>query len=114
MNNRLIYIFVAVLALAWSMATSAALVELESGYELGISELTLPAHTAGQVVISGCAECESSVHSVNGQTEYYIGNSPVELDDLRAAVAGQVGTFIYVAYSLDTGFVTRITLTPGE
>ena len=114
MNNRFTSIFVAVLALTWSMTASAALVELESGYELSTSELTLPAHTAGQVVISGCEECESSVHSVNSQTEYYVGNSPVALDDLRTAVATQVGTFIYVAYSLDTGFVTRITLTPGE
>jgi len=113
-NNRLILIFVAMLVLAWSATATAALVAVEEGYELGINELTLPAHTAGQVVISGCEECESSVHSVNSQTEYYVGDSPVELDDLRAAVASQVGTFIYVAYSLDTGFVTRITLTPGE
>lgn len=114
MNIRIILILVAVLLLAWTATATAALDAVESGYELGIGELSLPAHAAGQVVINGCEECESSIHPVNSQTKYYIGSTPVPLADLRAAVTAEVGTFIYVTYSLATGYVTRITLSPGQ
>ncbi len=114
MNNRLISIFAAILLLAAAPLAMAALIAVEEGYELSTDELTLPAHPAGQVVISGCEECESSVHPVNSQTVYEVGDSAMPLADFRAAVDAGIGSFIYVAYSLDTGFVTRITLTPNE
>ena len=114
MNNRIISTLAAVLLLAIAPSAMAALDAIEGGYELGTNELTLPAHSAGQVVISGCEECESSLHPVNSQTLYFVGDTAVSLDDLRAAVTAEVGTFIHVAYSLDTGYVTRIRLSPNE
>lgn len=115
MNNRYIMLIVAALLLAWSFTAVAALDAVEEGYELHISELTLPAHTAGQVTISGCEECETTTHPVNSQTTYHVGagTAPMPLADFRDAVAAEVGTFIYVAYSLETGFVTHITLSPS-
>ena len=116
MKNRNIIVVVAALLLAWSVTATAALDAIEQGYELATSELTLPAHTAGQVVINSCAECESAIHPVNSQTTYHIGRrtAPVPLADFRSAVQAEVGTFIHLAYNIETGYVTRITLTPSQ
>ena len=93
---------------------TAALVPLEENFELGLNQVTLPAHSAGQVVIRECAECAPQLLAVNGSTVYFLGqNQSVSLSDLRAAAATvrkPEATGVYVFYKPETGVVTRIVL----
>ena len=95
-------------------AAHSALIPLEENYELGLSEVTLPRSSAGQVVIRQCGECDPEVLRVDGSTRYFLGNrKPVSLAELRAAAAAArkpEQTGVYVFYKPETGVVTRIVL----
>lgn len=115
--NRIIHFaqFLAVLTItAWPGVSSAYMEVLARSYELGVDEVTLPAHEASQVVVHTCADCESVVHPVNSATSYHVGAATVSLGELLAAVNDGLGTLLLVAVDPNTGAVTRITLDTGE
>ena len=103
----------AVFLLSLMGSAGAALVPLEQSYELGLNEVTLPAHSASQVVIRRCAECEVETLPVNGSTTYFVGSRrSANLAEFQAAAekATPDTTAVYVFYKPETGFVTRIVL----
>jgi hypothetical protein len=107
--------FIVLVSIAGLLGSAqAALIPLESNYELGLNEVTLPRSSAGQVVIRQCADCDPEVLRVDGSTRYFLDNrSPVSLDELRAAadaVREPAKTGVYVFYKPETGVVTRIVL----
>jgi hypothetical protein len=94
-------------------SAGAALVPLEQSYELGLNEVTLPAHSASQVVIRRCAECDVETLPVNTSTTYFVGSRrSANLAEFRATAeqARPDSTAVYVFYKPETGFVTRIVL----
>ena len=103
----------AIFLLGLALSAGAALAPLEQAYELGLNEVTLPAHSASQVVIRRCAECEVETLPVNASTTYFVGSKrSANLADFRA-VAEQArpdSTAVYVFYKPETGVVTRIVL----
>ncbi len=102
------------LAVTLAGVATAALVPLEENFELGLNQVTLPAHSASQVVIRECGDCSPQVLAVNGSTVYFLGqNQSVSLAEMRAAAADvrdRESTGVYVFYKPETGVVTRIVL----
>ncbi len=50
--------------------------------------------------------------TVDTTTEYFIGDKPVTLAELRAAVAAAPGNTLTVSYVIETGVVTQISAVP--
>jgi hypothetical protein len=117
--NRKRLATLAVIALAWAGSAQGALERIEEAYELTLQQVRLPAHAAGQVVVSKCATCEVIVLRVDGATSYHVGNaaSAVSLSDLLAAVDLLEHTQvepILVFYQPENKVVTRIVLGGGN
>ena len=103
--------------LTWSGMATAALDIVEDAYELDISDVQLPASSAGQVVIRQCDanNCDVQQLSVDQNTTYHVGESTaaVPLSDFRQAATG-INKLIYVFYSVVTETVTRIVLSTAS
>jgi hypothetical protein len=95
-------------------ASHAALVPLEESYELGLDQVTLPAHSAGQVVIRECAACSPKLMPVSSSTSYYLEPQRRvtlrELQDVADSLRKKQSVGVYVFYTPETGVVTRIVL----
>lgn len=112
MRTRQTLMILATLLLSLPVTAFGALERIEEAYELGLKEVTLPAHSASQVVIRRCAECDPVMHPVSSSTVYRVGDTVVALDELRAraAKADADEAMLLVFYATDTGKVTRIVL----
>lgn len=104
----------AVTALCATGAGGVTLKNIENAHEAAVSEVSLPAHTAGQLVIRHCSGCKPVVPRVDAATRYFIGtlDTPVSLKALRKAAQAPTATHrpMMIFYSLDGGQVTRILL----
>ena len=94
------------------------LIKRFDGFSIGsndLTQLTLPSHEAGRVVVRTCDTCDPIIHRVDEYTTYHIGTrgNAVSLKELReaaASVSDPGETLLYVMYSTESGVVTRITL----
>jgi len=108
MHNRIL-ILIAVM-LSWPMTGMGALDRVEEAYEVSLDQVTLPAHSASQVIIRRCSDCDPVLLPVNAQTTYKIGSEKVDLATLRDLASGGSSALVIILYSPDTGVVTRIVL----
>lgn len=103
------------LTLVISIEAQATLERIEEAFELDLTQVTLPRHEAGRVVIRQCSACQAVVLRVDENTTYHIGHrrNAVPLQDLIEAAASTTRrkeALLYVMYSTVSGVVTRITL----
>lgn len=116
MTNRIRLALLTAAALT-SVAGFADVVNIENAYETDTGQLSLPSNPRGQVVIRECSGCKPVVLRVNRETRYLLAPSrePVTLATLRGAVAagGDSDRMVTVFYNLQTGFVTRVVLSPA-
>ena len=95
----------------------AALDRIEEAFELDLTQVTLPAHQASQVVIRECGSCDLQIFQVDGYTSYFIRSQPVTLAvllDAAQSVSDRENTLVVVNYSTATEIVTKIRLFVDE
>lgn len=115
MNTRVI-VSLAAAALALCSATApASLKNLENAYETDTAHLTLPGGAGDRLTLRECADCPSVALRTGRDTRFYIGagTAAVNLQALRAAVAGDGARMVTVFYDLQSKVVTRIVLSAG-
>ncbi len=116
MNNRIRLAVVAAAAIA-SAAAFAEVRNIEDAYEAAAGEVRLPSNPRGQLVIRKCSGCKPVVLRVDANTRYLLAPSrePVGIEALRAAIeaADDDDRLLTVFYDLQTGFVTRVVLSPA-
>jgi hypothetical protein len=113
--DRQIIITLAALTLAFTGLAQANMKRIEEAYELDLTQVMLPAHTADRVTLKQCADCYTVQLSVNARTSYHVGmrSAAVTLLELTATAAGvrdRENTPIYVMYEPESLVVTRIIL----
>lgn len=70
--------------------------------------VVLPSGPGSTLVMSTCHECAPRTFGVNAATEYFVGDQPATLAELRAAVAAAPSSILTVSYVLETGVVKQI------
>ncbi len=113
--DRKIIIALAALTLAFAGLAQANMKRIEEAYELDLTQVMLPAHTADRVTLKQCADCYTVQLKVDAQTSYHIGmrSAAVTLQTLTAAadaVSDREHTPVYVMYRPESLVVTRIIL----
>ncbi len=113
--DRKIIITLAVLTLAFTGLAQATLDRIEESYELDLTQVSLPAHSADRVTLKQCEDCFTVQLSVNARTSYHVGirSAGVTLLELTATAAGvrdRENTPVYVMYEPESLVVTRIIL----
>ncbi len=113
--DRKIIIMLTVLTLAFASLAQARLDRIEEAYELNLTQVSLPAHSADQVTLKQCADCYTVQLSVDARTSYHVGmrSAAVTLQTLTAAadaVSDREHTPVYVMYRPESLVVTRIIL----
>jgi hypothetical protein len=113
--DRKIIIALAALTLAFAGLAQAKLDRIEEAYELDLTQVILPAHSADRVTLKQCEDCFTVQLQADDGTSYHIGlRSPaVTLQTLIAAadaVSDREHTPIYVMYRPESLVVTRIIL----
>ncbi|GMW07198.1 MAG: hypothetical protein QY320_11095 [Gammaproteobacteria bacterium] len=116
MKNRIRLALVAAATVA-SAAAFADATNLEDAYEAAAGDVRLPSNPRGQLVIRECSSCKPIVLRVDAGTRYLLAPSrePVAVEQLRTAIeaADDDDRLLTVFYSLKTGFVTRVVLSPA-
>ncbi len=113
--DRQIIITLAVLTLALTGLAQAIMKRIEEAYELDLTQVMLPAHTADRVTLKACEDCFTVQLPVDAGTSYHVGmrSAGVTLQTLIAAadaVSNREDTPIYVMYQPESLVVTRIIL----
>ncbi len=113
--DRQIIITLTVLTLAFTGLAQAGMRTIEEAYELDLTQVMLPAHTADQLTLKQCEDCYTVQLTVDARTSYHIGmrSTGVTLQTLIAAadaVSNREDTPIYVMYQPESLVVTRIIL----
>ncbi|MDP6437534.1 MAG: hypothetical protein QF790_07750 [Gammaproteobacteria bacterium] len=111
----------AITALAVSGLASGALERIEEGMELTLDQVRLPAHTADQLTVDACADCDQFVLKVDAATRYIqrTDNHDQALSHqafrqaARAAKRSLDETPVLVFYKPATRTVTRVILITG-
>ena len=113
--DRQIIITLTLLTLALTGLAQASMKRIEESYELDLTQVMLPAHTADQLTLKACEDCFTVQLSVDAGTSYHVGmrSAGVTLQTLIAAadaVSNREDTPIYVMYQPESLVVTRIIL----
>jgi hypothetical protein len=91
---------------------------VEGAYELALSDVQLPSTTNSALTFKSCASCSPVSLTVNGATEYRLGDQPLPLPELNATVAalrsgaGKDSAAVAVYYDLGSKRVTRVVVVP--
>jgi len=93
-------------------STALRLQSITNAVEAVAGMVTLPSVPGGTLVMAVCHECAPQSFTVDTTTEYFIGDKPVTLAELRAAVAAAPGNTLTVSYVIETGVVTQISAVP--
>ncbi len=116
MKNRIRLALLTAAALAGAAAL-AEVTNIENAYETAAGHVRLPSNPRGQLVIRECTGCKPVVMRVDQATRYLLAPSrvPVTLEALQAAIdaADDDDRLLTVFYNLQTGFVTRVVLSPA-
>ena len=117
--DRKIIIALAALTLAFAGLAQAKLDRIEEAYELDLTQVILPAHSADRVTLKQCEDCFTVQLSVDAGTSYHVGmRSPgITLQTLIAAadaVSDRENTLVYVMYEPESLVVTRIILSTAS
>ncbi len=113
--DRQIIITLAALTLAFTGLAQASMKALEEAYELDLTQVSLPAHTADKVTLKECDDCFTVQLSVDARTSYHVGMRTagvtlLELNDAVSRISDRENTPIYVMYEPESLVVTRIIL----
>lgn len=110
---------ITILLLAGAQAAWAVRVieQVESSYELGLGDATLPLSSSGSVTFKACAECTVQAVPVTTSTRYFLVKEEVSLAqfneqarNMRSQPGVVARTMLMVHYDIDTKRATRLVL----
>ena len=106
------HLILALVLLALAGAANAGLIVTSAMDELGLNEVSLPAHTSGYVTFRPCPTCEPVRRQVSLNTVYELNDDPrpMGLREFLAVARATDRGALYVSYDLETGIVNRIIL----
>lgn len=81
---------------------------IEIAQEALAFSVTLPSGKSDALVMAPCGGCPVKTFRITRSTEYFLGERPVELPELKAALNTHPKTILTVSYIVETGEVTRI------
>ena len=76
--------------------------------ETAAGVIQLPLRLPGSAAYPVCDNCETHQYSIDASTEYFIGDEPVTLDQMRAEIASRPKALAMVALSADLRSIRRI------
>jgi len=117
MKAHKIFATVALLAMLGTAHAARVLEQPEEGYELTLTQLTLPSSTSGGVTMKRCESCLYSTHVLTSSTQYLLNNQAVSFDEfkriadeLRDDRVARETALACLFIDVDTGRVTRLAL----
>jgi hypothetical protein len=119
MRNRTSALLI-IAGLLWLGGAHAALERIEEAFEVALTQVELPRHDGGQLVLTPCADCQRIALPVGSRTRYLIGyeGDGQPLEAFREAAAGTAdprSALVVVIYDTATREVTRLILdVPGR
>lgn len=94
-----------------ALAGNGKLVAIEEVVETTSFDVQLPSSTGGIALLRRCRSCKQTQHRATAATAYFIGERPVPLADLRAAVSRRQSAMLF-GYRRSTGELTRVIVMP--
>jgi hypothetical protein len=110
----MIKLLVATMTLAASLPALAELPPLGTAQELEARTLTLPTGNGGTVTMQVCASCPTFRFQTTAATQYFIGNQPVGLAELRAAFAAKPEALVMLEITADRRSVVQLFISAAD
>jgi hypothetical protein len=80
--------------------------------ETAAGVIQLPTRLPGTVAYPTCDTCETRQYSIDEHTEFFIGESSVSLDQMRAEIAARPRALAMVAITADLRGIRKIFIVP--
>jgi hypothetical protein len=90
-------------------AAKVPLKAIEQAIEASAGGLALPADAVGNLVVTACDKCTPVSLLVTTRSQYFLKRTPVQLAELRRAIAGRPEVGVVVFYDANTRELTRLT-----
>jgi hypothetical protein len=80
--------------------------------ETAAGVIQLPTSLLGTVAYPTCDDCETRQYAIDANTEFFIGDTPVSLDKMRAEIAARPRALAMVAITADLRSIRTIFIVP--
>jgi|SRR5687767_7169619 hypothetical protein len=117
MTAHRIFATVALLAMFGTAQAARVIEQPEEGYELTLTQLTLPSSASGGVTMKLCDACAYSTHVLTASTQYFVNGQVLPFDEfkriaeeLRGDRVARETALTCLFVDIGTGRVTRMTL----
>jgi len=80
--------------------------------EVVAGSVVLPTAANGSLTMPACANCAPKSYQTTAATRYFIGERPVTIAELHAAVLKSPQGILTVSYDVKSGVVTEVSATP--
>jgi hypothetical protein len=102
---------IAALLLTVSLSAAADFVTTEEGYEVALSNMTVPVTSTGSLVFTECAECDSRMIRMTRNTRFIVNGQTVELQEFRKRVfhvRDRTKVAVTIMHHLESNTVTYV------
>ncbi len=103
---------------AWA---TRVLDQLETPYELTLTQVNLPTSAGGTISFRACESCRVIAHSISASTRFFVGGSELALadftaavDQIRKTVAPGKAVFVGVFIDNESQQINRIVVQPPK
>lgn len=69
-----------------SLSATADFVTIAEGYEVALSDMTIPVTSTGSLVFTECADCDARMIRMTRNTRFIVNGHTVELQEFRKQV----------------------------
>jgi len=74
------------LLMTLSLSATADFITTEEGYEVALSDMTVPVTSTGSLVFKECEDCDAKSIRMSRNTRFIVGGRTVELQEFRKRV----------------------------
>lgn len=79
--------------------------------EVTAGSVVLPTAASGRLTLPACANCATKTLQTTAATKYFVGDRPVTVNELRAAVLRDPEGILTVNYDRESGVVIEVSAT---
>jgi hypothetical protein len=103
----------AALLMTLSLSAAADFTTVDLGYEVALSDMTVPVTSSGSLVFKECEDCDAKMIRMTPETRFIVNGRTVQLKDFRKRVfqvRDRSSVPVTIMHHLDSDTVTSISV----
>ena len=101
------------LLMTFSLSAAADFVTVEEGYEVALSDMTVPVTSTGSLVFRECEDCDAKSIRMTRNTRFVVNGRTVELKEFRKhvfQVSDRTGVPVTIMHHLESDTIVSVSV----